>query len=170
MPAGAVIMFRPFRFSGVALAALALMSFTMPPERKGRAGAPVYDVRGAFVAARGDTSHRLIQEIHHHIAASIDRTMRPTVNPRVVLTVRLDEVVRLPVFFSTWYSAKVNVKAASVVNGEVIAMADFASSVFSFGGNGMADDMLAAEIAAKIAKEFRLDAPPAATLATALFP
>lgn len=170
MPAGAVVMFRSFRLAFIPVSALALMSFTLPGGQVEGGEPVVYDVRRAFVAARADVSHRLLQEVHANLSASIGRTFRRTINPRVVLTVRLSEVEHSPVLFASWYSAKVNVKAASVISGEVVAVADFSARILSPGLHH-ADSMLAAEIAARISKEFRLDQlSPGSTLATALFP
>src|SRR3546814_16323569 len=72
-----------------------------------------YDVRGAFVAARGPVPHRLVAETDRLVNAAIEVTVRPTILPRTVLIVRIDGLRAVPAAFGSRSSAPVTVAAAN---------------------------------------------------------
>jgi hypothetical protein len=158
-----------FQRAGIVfIASIALMSFRLVPE-DGQGDRLLYDVRGAFVAAQPDVSPRLMQMVHEQVSNAIGTTMRHSVRPRVVLTIRLASVSQTPVFFANRASARVIVRAAAVASGEVIAEAKFTATIFGLDAAKIEDD-LAYGIAQRVIKEFQLDRPAPSTLATALFP
>lgn len=162
-------MFQPFkRFGAIALACLALMSFRLGPET-GSGEKLIYDVRGAFVAARPDISPDLMQSIHYQIANAISATTRVKLRPRVVLTIRLASVSKTSLLVGERASARVIVRAAAVQSGEVIAEARFTATVVSLDKSTVEQD-LASGIAERVIGEFQLNRPSPSTLATALFP
>ena len=83
-------MYRQLKRIGVVmLTSLALMSFRLGPETR-EGDRLIYDVRGAFVAARADISPELMQSIHYRVSNAINDTVRVRARPRVVLTIRLE--------------------------------------------------------------------------------
>ncbi|NTJ42351.1 hypothetical protein G6L28_07015 [Agrobacterium larrymoorei] len=161
-------MFQSFRRLGtIALACLALMSFKLGPETTGGEKL-IYDVRGAFVAARPDISPDLMQSIHYQISNAIEATTRGKIRPRVVLTIRLVSVAKNSMLVGERASARVIVRAAAVQSGEVIAETKFTATVVSLDKSSIEQD-LASGIAERVISEFRLNRPSPSTLATALF-
>lgn len=150
------------------LASLALMSFRLGPET-GEGDKLLYDVRGAFVAARPDISPELMQSIHFQVSNAIKDTVRDQTRPRVVLTIRLVSVAKGSVLLGERASARVVVRAAAVQTGEVIAEAKFTATVVGIDKEAIDRD-LANGIAERVITEFRLNRPVPSTLATALFP
>src|SRR3546814_20327234 len=90
-----------------------------------------YDVRGAFVAARGPVQHRLVAETDRLVNAAIEVTVRPTILPRTVLIVRIDGLRAVPAAFGSRLSATRTVEAAPVRDGDVIA--EVSCSVAAYG-------------------------------------
>lgn len=156
------------RLGIVVLACFTLMSFRLEPEAT-NADRLLYDVRGAFVAARPDVAPALMQSIHAQLQNAIKTTARGEIRPRVVLTIRLASVTRGPFLFGERASARVIVRAAAVATGEVIAEAKFTATVVSFDNQSIEQD-LADGVAERVIREFRLSRPGPTTLATALFP
>ncbi|PYG56674.1 hypothetical protein [Rhizobium sp. UGM030330-04] len=156
------------RLGIVVLACFALMSFRLESEAT-NTDRLLYDVRGAFVAARPDVAPALMQSIHAQVQSAIRTTARGETRPRVVLTIRLTSVTRAPFLFGERASAKVIVRAAAVATGEVIAEAKFTATVVSF-DNQSIEQELAYGVAERVIREFRLSRPGPTTLATALFP
>ncbi len=156
------------RLGIIVLACFMLMSFRLEPEATS-ADRLLYDVRGAFVAARPDVAPALMQSIHAQVQNAIKTTARGETRPRVVLTIRLASVTRGPFLFGEKASAKVIVRAAAVATGEVIAEAKFTATVVSFDDEAL-DQELAYGVAERVIREFRLNRPGPTTLATALFP
>ncbi|NSZ62778.1 hypothetical protein G6L16_005420 [Agrobacterium tumefaciens] len=156
------------RLGIVVLACFTLMSFRLEPEAT-NADRLLYDVRGAFVAARPDVAPALMQSIHAQLQNAIKTTARGEIRPRVVLTIRLASVTRGPFLFGERASARVIVRAAAVATGEVIAEAKFTATVVSF-DNQSIDQDLAYGVAERVIREFRLSRTGPTTLATALFP
>lgn len=156
------------RLGIVVLACFTLMSFRLEPEAT-NADRLLYDVRGAFVAARPDVAPALMQSIHAQLQNAIKTTARGEIRPRVVLTIRLASVTRGPFLFGERASARVIVRAAAVATGEVIAEAKFTATVVSFDNQSIEQD-LAYGVAERVIREFRLSRPGSTTLATALFP
>jgi len=156
------------RFGIVLLACFTLMSFRLEPEATS-GDRLLYDVRGAFVAARPDVAPALMQSIHAQVQNAIKTTARGEIRPRVVLTIRLASVTRAPFLFGERASAKVIVRAAAVATGEVIAEARFTATVVSLDDSAIEQE-LAYGVAERVIREFRLNRPGPTTLATALFP
>lgn len=130
----------------------------------------IYDVRGAFVAARPDAPPDLMQSIQYRVSNAIDRTVRDRVLTRVVLTIRLLSVNRDAFLIGQKASVRVEVKAAAVGTGEVIAKARFTATVLGLETSSVDRD-LADGIAERVMSEFQLGGgEPSSTLATALFP
>lgn len=154
------------RLGVTVLASLALMSFRLEPEA-GEGEKLLYDVRGAFVAARPDVSPDLMQSIHYQMSNAIKSTTRDETRPRVVLTIRLISVTKGSFMFGERAEARVVVRAAAVQTGEVIAETKFTATIIGIDKSAI-DHELATGIVERVATEFRLDR--ASTLATALFP
>ncbi|MFN7102563.1 MAG: hypothetical protein ACK4N1_08040, partial [Pseudorhizobium sp.] len=91
----------------------------------------LYDVRGAFVAARPDVPSVLVAETDRLVNEAIVSTFRQRVLPRTILTLRIEQHSKLPVLLGGKREATVAVKAIAVANGEVIAEGTFSVSVYS---------------------------------------
>lgn len=154
------------RLGIIMLAALALMSFRLTPEAV-EGDRLLYDVRGAFVAARPDVSPELMQSIHYQISNAIQATTRDMMRPRVVLTIRLVSVTKSAIMFGERASARVIVRAAAVQTGEVVAETKFTATIVGI-DKAAIEQELASGIVDRVVSEFRLD--QASPLATALFP
>jgi hypothetical protein len=152
----------------IAIAAVALMSFRL--ERAGgEREALLYDVRAAFVAAWGDVPHPLVARTDRLVNEAILSTVRTVPLPRAVLTVRINAVHSIPVIVGTRRSATVTVKAVGVASGEVIAEGTFDVSAHAVRAAAI-NEHLAARIAERIGREFKLGRGRSTSLATALFP
>ena len=154
------------RLGMILLASLALMSFRLEPEAGGGERL-LYDVRGAFVAARPDISADIMQSIHYRVSNAIKSTMRDETRPRVVLTIRLVSVTKGSFMFGERASARVIVRAAAVQTGEVIAEAKFTATIIGIDKSSIEQE-LAYGVAERVISEFSLNRPSAVT--TALFP
>jgi hypothetical protein len=158
-----------FRLTVLGLAWLMLGGFRMAAVEEQAQQHLLYDVRGAFVSAHVDISRRLVADIDRLVDDSIRATFRQTAMPRAVLTIRIIDAGRLPLFVGARYRAKVTVEATAVGNGERIAVGSFAVTAFAFDADA-GDALLAARVATRIAREFSLEDNAISTLATALFP
>ncbi len=145
---------------------LVLMSFRLEPEARD-ADRLLYDVRGAFVAAKPDVSAELMQTIHYEISNAVESTNRDRTRPRVVLTIRLLDVTKASLIFGERASARVVVRAAAVQTGEVVAESKFTATLIGI-DKSSTERELAHGIAERVITEFRLNHPSAVT--TALFP
>lgn len=154
------------RLGLIVLASFALMSFRLEPEVVD-GDKLLFDVRGAFVAARPDVSGDLMQSIQYQISNAIRSTTRDRGRPRVVLTIRIISVSTGSFILGERASARVVVRAAAVQTGEVIAQTSFTASILGV-DKSLIDHELASGIAERVISEFRLNRP--APLATALFP
>ncbi|MBN7805247.1 hypothetical protein JZX86_07695 [Agrobacterium rosae] len=152
------------RLGIVLLASLTLMSFRLEPEMS-EGERLMYDVRGAFVAAKPDVPAELMQSVHYHISNAITSTTRDRNRPRVVLTIRLLSVSKGTFMFGERASARVVVRAAAVQTGEVVAETKFTATIVGI-DKAAIDEELAYGISERVITEFRLNRP--ATLATAL--
>ncbi|MGI2031892.1 hypothetical protein ACRQ1B_05810 [Rhizobium panacihumi] len=152
----------------VVSAALPLMSFSMKTAENTRGSGPLYDVRGAFVAAKPDIPAGLIAGTDRRIDAAIRSTVRSMSLPRAILTVRITRAAGLPILFGRRHEAKVTVDATSVTTGERIASATFTVSTTVFGKDNGGEDALAARIADRVAAEFKLNGGRQTTIASAL--
>ena len=158
-----------FRLTVLGLAWLVLGGFRMEIVEGPAQQHLLYDVRGAFVSAQVEISRKLVSDTDRLVDDAIRATFRQTSMPRAVLTIRIIETGRLPLFIGARYRAKVTVEATAVGNGERIATGTFAISAFAFDADA-GDARLAARIATRIAREFSLEDNAPSTLATALFP
>lgn len=159
---------RASQVAATVIAALLLMSFRLDTSA-GQNEALLYDVRGAFVAARGEISHPLVTETDRLVNEAIAATVRSITLPRAVLTVRIERVTRVPVVLGRKAEALVTVEAVAVGDGEIIAAGNFRVSAYSMRA-GAIDGLLADRVAERVSREFRLDGERRMTLATALFP
>jgi hypothetical protein len=151
----------------IVLATLPLMAFRMP-EATDAGEKMLYDVRGAFVTARPSVPQGLVIAIDLLMDESIRSTVRSTLLPRTILSVRIEETSHSRLMIGNRHEARVTVKAISVASGEPLAEGTFITSVFMLNSGGP-DRELAQKIAERIASEFRLqDGRP--TIASALFP
>ncbi len=153
------------RLGIILLASLALMSFRLEPGTSDGERL-LYDVRGAFVAARPDISAELMQSIQYQMSNAIKSTTRDRTRPRVVLTIRLISVTKGSFIFGERASARVVVRAAAVQTGEVVAESAFTANILGIDKSAIEQE-LAYGIAERVIAEFRLNRP--ASLATALF-
>jgi hypothetical protein len=145
-----------------------LVSFRLQSASSG-SEALLYDVRGAFVAARSHVPAVLVTETDRLVNEAILSTVRERVLPRTILTIRIDRLASPPTILGGKREVTVSVEAVSLGNGEVIAEESFDMSVFSLRRDSV-DLLLAKRISARVVSEFRLAGERRSTLATALFP
>ena len=159
--------FRPLLLCFLLATLPALMSFRLQPAAAERE-ALLYDVRGAFVAARADVPPVLVTETDRLVNDAVLTTVRDHVVPRTILAIRIDSHAVMPALIGGRRAATVSVEAVAVSSGEAIAEGAFSISVFSL-REGAIDLLLAERIAERVAAEFRLTRERPVTLATALF-
>ncbi|MBB3351890.1 hypothetical protein FHT70_001808 [Rhizobium sp. BK049] len=117
--------------------------------------APLYDVRSAVVLSGPNIPAELLAGINERVNAAINATMRDTVLPRVVLTIRVVSIEKGLGFQKDRNVAKIRVDAASVDDGSVIAVSAF--DVTSMAADPkLADDIMAEDVAARIRSVFSL--------------
>lgn len=117
--------------------------------------APLYDVRSAVVLSGPNIPAELLAGINDRVNAAINATMRDTVLPRVVLTIRVVSIQKGLGFQKDRNVAKISVDAASVDDGSVIAVSAF--DVTSIAADPkLADDIMAEDVAARIRSVFSL--------------
>jgi hypothetical protein len=133
----------------------AKLSLDRPPP------APAYDVRSATVVADPavpPVSPVLISSLNDKVNAAIAATTRATPLPQVALTIRLTDVRKNRSFDHDRNSAKINIDAASVTDGSVVALATF-DTVTIAPDPVAADNLMAEDIAARIRAIFVLNRP-----------
>lgn len=150
----------------ILLAGLSLAGFRMPTKNDGR-DTLLYDVRGAFVTAKPDIPAALVTATDLLVDQAIRSTLRPTILPRTIIVIRIDQASNTPLLLGSRYEARVTVQAVSVGDGEPVAQGSFQASIYAFGSD-RGDEALAQKIAARIASEFKLDGPRRGSLASAL--
>ena len=117
--------------------------------------APVYDVRSAVVVSGPNMPADLLSGINDRVNAAINATVRDTVLPRGVLTIRIVAIEKGLGFQKDRNIAKVSIDAASVEDGSVIAVSAF--DVTSIAADPkLADEILAEDVAARIRSVFSL--------------
>ncbi|SCB56566.1 hypothetical protein GA0061105_101397 [Rhizobium aethiopicum] len=117
--------------------------------------APLYDVRSAVVLSGPNIPAELLAGVNDRVNAAINATMRDTVLPRVVLTIRVVSIQKGLGFQKDRNVAKISVDAASVEDGSVIAVSAF--DVTSMAADPkLADDIMAEDVAARIRSVFSL--------------
>jgi hypothetical protein len=117
---------------------------------------PIYDVRSAVVLGGPTIPGPLLSGIGDRIDAAINATVRTDVYPRVVLTIRVVSVQKNQGFDKNRNITKVNVDAASVDDGSVIAVSSFDVATIA-NDVTMADQIIAEDVAARIRSAFRLN-------------
>jgi hypothetical protein len=156
------------RFALIVLTALPLTAFRMPAGHEKREQL-LYDVRGAFVTARGNVPQGLVIATDMLVDEAIRGTTRASMLPRTIIAIRIEKASRIPQLIGSRHEAKVTVQVISVSSGEAIAEGGFETSVFLLEA-GEADTVLAGKIADRIAQEFRLKGDGRPAIASALFP
>lgn len=137
----------------LALAACSSWSVEPPPA--------AYDVRSATVVADQalpPVSPALVAAVNDRVNAAITSTTRTTTLPQVALTVRLTDVRRARGFNRDRNSAKINIDAAAMDGGAVVAMASFEIRTVA-PDPATADELMAEDIAARIRSIFALNTP-----------
>ncbi len=135
------------------LAACSSWSVAPPP--------PAYDVRGASVVADEalpPVSPALVAAINDRVNAAIAVTTRTAPLPQVALTIRLSDVRRARGFNRDRNSAKINIDAAALDGGAVVAMASFEVRTVA-PDPATADELMAEDIAARVRSIFSLNTP-----------
>lgn len=122
----------------------------------------MYDVRSATVVA--DTTippapPMLLSATNERVNAAIAATTRNTVLPKVALTIRITDIQKGQGFNQDRNTAKINIDAASVESGAVLAIASFNTTTFASDPT-IADNLMAEDIAARIRSTFVLKTPP----------
>lgn len=137
----------------LALTACSSWSVDPPP--------PTYDVRSATVVADQalpPVSPALVAAINDRVNASIAATAHSATLPPVALTIRLTDVRKARGFNRDRNSAKINIDAAAVDGGAVIAMASFETKTTA-PDPAAADELMAEDIAARVRSIFSLNMP-----------
>ena len=137
----------------LALAACSSWSVDPPP--------PTYDVRSATVVddqALPPVSPALIAATNDRVNASIAATAHSTTLPQVAITIRLTDVRKARGFNRDRSSAKVNIDAAALDGGFVVAMASFEIRTVA-PDPATADELMAEDIAARVRSIFSLTMP-----------
>lgn len=142
------------------LAVAGLSAFRMPPSG-GKADGALYDVRGAFVTVGEGIAPAFARDVEQRLKSAIQATMRKEALPRVVVSVRIDQITQTPYFLGQRHKARFTVKAASVANGAVVAVGVYSAS----SANGW---VLAEKIARAAGKALSLDSPGGISVALAL--
>ncbi|MFT4185289.1 MAG: hypothetical protein QM636_25600 [Rhizobium sp.] len=139
----------------LALAACTSWSLTPSPQT------PEYDVQSVSVVADQaipPIPPTLLSATSDRINAAIAATTRDTALPKVALTIRVTDLRKGRSFNHDRNSAKINVDAASLETGAVLAMATF-DTVNYTPDQTAADDLMAEDIAARIRSIFVLNTP-----------
>lgn len=140
----------------LALAACSSWSLTEPP------APPAYYVRSATVVADQavpPVPQTLLSAINDRVNAAIGVTTRDGSLPKVALTIRITDLRNSRSFNHDRNSVKINVDAASVESGAVLAIASF-DIVNYVPDPTAAHNLMAEDIAARIRSIFVLNAPP----------
>lgn len=127
--------------------------FTKPPPSQ------IYDVRSAVVLSGPNIPRALLAGIADRVNAAIAATVRDTPLPRVVVTIRVVTVEKEQGYQKDRNSAKIEVNAASVDNGEVIAVSSFEVTTIASDPK-LIDEIMAEDVAARIRAIFSLNTPP----------
>ncbi|WP_267550707.1 hypothetical protein [Rhizobium rhizogenes] len=137
----------------LALGACSSWSVDPPP--------PTYDVRSSTVVADQalpPVSPALVAAVNDRVNASIAATTHNTALPPVAITIRLTDVRKARGFNRDRSSAKVNIDAAALDGGSVIAMASFEVRTVA-PDPATADELMAEDIAARVRSIFSLTMP-----------
>jgi hypothetical protein len=118
-----------------------------------------YDVRAAVVMAGPNVPLPLVQGVERRVSDAVAATVRTEVLPRVVLTVRLDNVATSIGLDKNKNQIDVKVSAASVDTGAVISEGEF-KVLTQTSTSSLAVESLAEEVAARVRSLFYLERPP----------
>ncbi|MBB3286240.1 MULTISPECIES: hypothetical protein [Rhizobium] len=135
------------------LAACSSWSVDPPP--------PTYAVRSASVVADQalpPVSPALVTAVNDRVNAAIAATTYSQPLPQVAITVRLTDVRRARGFNRDRNSVKVNIDAAALDGGAVVAMASFETKTTA-PDPATADELMAEDIAARVRSIFSLTTP-----------
>jgi hypothetical protein len=152
----------------IVLAVLPLMAFRMPSATESREEL-LYDVRGAFVTAKPAVPQGLVIATDLLVDEAVRATVRKTMLPRTIISVRIDQISQMPLMIGSRHEAKVTVKVIAVASGDPVAEGSFTASVFLL-DSAKADLALAEKVADGITSEFRLDGKKRPVIASALLP
>ena len=147
--------------SGVALALVGCLALAACSSWSVDPPAPTYDVRSATVVADEalpPVSPALVAAVNNRLNASIAATGHNATLPPVALTVRLTDVRKARGFNRDRNSAKINIDAAAVNGGAVVAMASFETRTVA-PDPATADELMAEDIAARVRSIFSLTMP-----------
>lgn len=120
---------------------------------------PRYDVREVAVLARGRVSPALIRGVDSRVSHAISATIRTQALPRVVLSVKIDKVVKGIGENRDRNEATFSVDVFAVDNGALLGNGMFKAISYSTSAD-TAELGLAEEIAARIRSAFDLMTPP----------
>jgi hypothetical protein len=118
-------------------------------------------VRSATVVADQalpPVSPALVAAVNDRVNAAIAATNHNAALPQVAVTIRLSDVRRARGFNRDRASAKINIDAASLDGGSVIAMASFEIRTVA-PDPATADELMAEDIAARVRAIFSLTMP-----------
>ncbi|NNH30815.1 hypothetical protein C9413_15255 [Rhizobium sp. SEMIA 4085] len=118
--------------------------------------APIYDVRSAVVLGGPNTPPELLSGIGDRINAAINATVRTEGYRRGVTGHRIDSHQKDTGEDRRRDIAKINIDAASVDEGSVIAVSSF-EVTSTANDRAMADQILAEDIAARVRSAFKLN-------------
>lgn len=119
---------------------------------------PLYDVRDVAVLSSRPVSYALIQGVDTRVSDAIAATVRRQALPRVVLSVKIDRVIKGAGERRDRNEAEFSVDVASVDSGALIASGSFKAVSYSMTVQ-TADENLAEDIAARIRYAFGLTTP-----------
>lgn len=137
----------------LALAACSSWSVDPPPA--------TYDVRSATVVADRavpPVSQALIAAVNDRVNAAIAATTHNTTLPAVAITIRLTDVRKGHGFNRDRSSAMINIDAAGLDGGSVVAMASFEITTVA-PDLSTTDELMAEDIAARVRAIFSLTMP-----------
>jgi len=117
-----------------------------------------YDIRAVTVLAGPKVPVALIEGVERRLSAAVDATVRSEVLPRVILTVRVESMAGQLGLDKQHNEALVQVSAASVETGEVVAKGEFKVLTIT-NDPGLGPESLAEEISARIRSLFYLKMP-----------
>ncbi|NLR96177.1 hypothetical protein HGP17_04975 [Rhizobium sp. P38BS-XIX] len=147
--------------SGVALALVGCMGLAACSSWSVDPPPPTYAVRSATVVADKvlpPVSPALIAAVNNKVNAAIAATTYSAQLPPVILTIRLTDVRNARGFNRDRSSAKINIDAAGIDGGPVIAMASFDVKTTA-PDPATVDELMAEDIAARVRSIFSLTMP-----------
>lgn len=117
-----------------------------------------YDVRAAVVVAGPKIPLPLVQGVERRMSDAVAATTRTEVLPRVILTVRLDDMSTSIGLDKNKNEINVKVSAASVETGAIVSEGEF-KVMTETSSSALASESLAEEVAARLRSLFSLQRP-----------